>query len=348
MATAKRYIFIAKLLVILFAIAFIYRQIYQHEKEFLAKIIQAFYQTNNVLYILACLLLVFANWGLESYKWQKMIAKVERISFIHAFKAVLSGVTVSIFTPNRVGEFGGRVVYLDRSDWIKGALISSLCGFAQLLITIALGIGGFLFYFPIYFEINTYLYFLIAFISLAFLVLLVFMFLNISIFESAIEKFNLYLFKQVKIKWLKQVNNYLKVFSYYSLQELIYLLFISLLRYLVFSIQFWLMLKIFGIPLSLLTGLVLISVVFFCMTIIPTFAITEIGVRTSVAVFIIGSYYLHQNHPLIPIEAINEANPDFSPAVVASSFSLWLINLALPALIGAFFILRLRFNKWKK
>lgn len=343
MAIAKRYIFIVKLLIILFAIVSIYKQIYRHEEELLAKIIQAFYLTDNTFYITACFVLVFANWGIESYKWQKMIAKVESISFINACKAVLSGVTVSIFTPNRVGEFGGRVVYLDRSDWIKGALISSLCALAQLIIIIPLGILGLLFFLPAYFDINTYLYLLIAFISLAFIILLVLMFLNISLFESAIEKFNLKLFKQIKIKWIKKINHYLKVFSYYTLQELIYLLLICFMRYMVFSVQFWFMLKIFGITLPLFTGLALISVIFFAMTIIPTFAITEIGVRTSVAVFIIGSYM----HPLIPIEQLNTIAPGFSPSVIASSFSLWLINLALPALIGSFFILRLRFNKQK-
>lgn len=340
MAAIKKYIFIIKLLVVAFAIVFIYQQIYKHEDYLFRKIIWAFSETNNKIYLLTCLALVFVNWGLEAYKWQRTIAKVEQISFGSAFQAVLSGVTTSIFTPNRVGEFGGRMVYLDRNHWIKAALISVLCGSAQLLVTIIVGLCGFLFFFPTYFEINTYLYLLITFICSSLLVLLLFMYFNISLFETSIEKFNLSLSK--KVKWAKKINRSIEVFSYYNFLELLHLLIVSLIRYLVFSIQFWFMLKIFGIELEFVTGLVLISVVFFCMTIIPTFALTEVGVRTSVAVFIIGSYYLHKQHPHIPFEELDKVNPDFGVSVIVSSFSLWLINLAFPALMGAFFILRLR------
>ncbi len=347
MSAIKKYIFLTKLAVISLAFIFIYKQIYHHQESFSNQLIQALAKANNVNNLIICLVLVFINWGLEAFKWQMMIAKVEQISFVNAFKAVLSGVTTSIFTPNRVGEFGGRIVYLDRADWIKASLISVLTGIGQLLITIIVGICGFLFFFPTYFAINTYLYLLIAFISSTLLVSLLFMFLNIAILESIVMKFNIFLIDKMHIKWLKKMNDYIEVFSYYNLRELANLLSISFIRYIVFSIQFWLMLKIFGIPLEFASGMVLISVVFFCMTIIPTFAITEVGVRTSVAVFIIGSYYLNQNFPLTPIENLDTVNPGFSTAVILSSFSLWLINLALPALIGSFFILRLRLKNFK-
>ena len=347
MSAIKKYIFLTKLAVISFAFVFIYKQIYHHQENFYTKIAQAFEQSNSITNLIICLLLVFINWGIEAYKWKMMIAKVEQISFANAFKAVLSGVTTSIFTPNRVGEFGGRIIYLENADWIRASLISILSGISQLLITLVVGICGFLFFFPTYFEIDTYLYLLIAFISSAFMVLLLFLFLNISVLESITKKFNFFLFEKLHIKWLKKIDEYIAVFTYYNLNELIKLLLISFLRYIVFSIQFWLMLKVFGVELEFVSGIVLISVVFFCMTIIPTFAISEVGVRTSVAVFIIGSYYLHQNYPLTSIENLDSVNPDFSAAVIVSSFSLWLINLALPALIGSFFILRLRLKNFK-
>src|SRR4051812_35975755 len=66
----------------------------------------------NSPYFLAAILFVFLNWGIEAVKWRYMIRKMEDISYGMAIKSILSGVTISIFTPNRVGEFAGRVFYL--------------------------------------------------------------------------------------------------------------------------------------------------------------------------------------------------------------------------------------------
>ena len=65
------------------------------------------------------IILVFANWGLEARKWQVILKKLERISFFTAFKAVLSGLTLSLNTPNRIGEYGGRILYVKDGNRIK-------------------------------------------------------------------------------------------------------------------------------------------------------------------------------------------------------------------------------------
>ena len=61
-------------------------------------------------------------------------------------KAVFLGITVSIFTPNRIGEFGGRIFCLKSADRIKGVIITILGNVAQLLVTIIFGSIAFLFY----------------------------------------------------------------------------------------------------------------------------------------------------------------------------------------------------------
>ena len=52
------------------------------------------------------------NWSIEAIKWRLLIKKMQPITFIEALKGVLSGVAVGTFTPNRIGEFGGRILYL--------------------------------------------------------------------------------------------------------------------------------------------------------------------------------------------------------------------------------------------
>ena len=53
--------------------------------------------------------MMFLNWLVEALKWRYMISKIENISIMTAYRAVLTGITVSTFTPNRIGEYGGRV-----------------------------------------------------------------------------------------------------------------------------------------------------------------------------------------------------------------------------------------------
>ena len=56
--------------------------------------------------------LVFINWGFEARKWQLLVKPIQRMDFLTAYKSVLSGVTLSINTPNRIGEYGGRILYI--------------------------------------------------------------------------------------------------------------------------------------------------------------------------------------------------------------------------------------------
>ena len=58
----------------------------------------------------AVILLMFINWAIEAFKWKLAIRAIQQVSFTKAFRAVLSGVSFSVSTPNRMGE------YLDRKS----------------------------------------------------------------------------------------------------------------------------------------------------------------------------------------------------------------------------------------
>jgi hypothetical protein len=98
---------------------------------------------------------------------------------------------------------------------------------------------------------------------------------------------------------------------------------ISVLRYLVFSTQFFLLLYAFGIRAEIPEVFSAIALTFFATTVIPTFALSEIGIRGSVSVIFLGMYSTD------------------TAAILASSFLLWIINIALPALTGIVFVLQL-------
>ncbi len=291
--------------------------------------------------IIVVFILMLLNWGIEALKWCIMIRKIERISWIRSFEAVLSGVAISSFTPNRVGDYFGRVFILERGNRIEGVLITFLGSMSQLLVTFVLGTSSIFLLFMeyhaellLYFSIpgHLYAYFLwgggILILGLNILVIL--LFLNISLLSS--------LAGRLKGKLLEKLTSYIHILSVYSLDELISIIFLSLFRFVVFSFQMFLLLKIFSVDLPFFHAMIIIAVTFFVMTIIPTITITELGIRGSVALFLIGMYFGGSD---IAPQSINLG-------IIAASTSLWIINLTIPALIGAIFVLNLKFFRKPK
>src|SRR5687768_6738299 len=57
-------------------------------------------------HILVVLILMPFNWYLETLKWYGFLSVHARVRFSTAYKAVISGIALSLFTPNRIGEYG--------------------------------------------------------------------------------------------------------------------------------------------------------------------------------------------------------------------------------------------------
>ena len=279
-------------------------------------------------------LLMIVNWGIESIKWQYLIGKVEKISFIKSFEAVLAGISVSVFTPNRIGEWFGRVFILKKVNPWKGVFITMIGSFSQLLTTFVVGSISFLFYFPIYFKnadfYSLYLYYGIILVVLGINFALILIFLNISVLPSFVNKI-------IKERFVK-ARKYFSVISDYSPGELLTVFIFSLLRYCVFSLQFYLFLMLFSVEIPLFHGLMIISLVFFIMTAIPTITLIELGIRGAISVYFISLYFT----------TFGEYSEMIKFGIFASSFALWIVNLALPALIGTIFVFRLKFFRRRK
>ncbi|MBN3035334.1 MAG: flippase-like domain-containing protein [Bacteroidales bacterium] len=327
----RTYNFIIRSAIILTTYGFIYKQIFH--KRRLDDVISLIgdLMHNPEIYILSAwvISLMIVNWGVESLKWQFLISKIEKVPFRRSFAAVLSGVSVSVFTPNRVGEYFGRVFILEKANPWKGVFITIIGSMSQLLITIIAGSLSFLFYFPLYFShSNIYSHYLLAGLILLVLfivVSLVLIFVNVSVLPRIVGRF-------IKQKFAR-IYQYFSVISYYTSFELGTVLLLSFLRYCIFALQFYLLLLLFSVEIPLFHGLLLISIVFFVMTAIPTVTLAELGIRGSVSLYFIGNYFIHFG---ILTDRLNMG-------IVSAASALWLINLAIPALMGTFFVYRLKF-----
>jgi hypothetical protein len=117
------------------------------------------------------------------------------------------------------------------------------------------------------------------------------------------------------------------VFSFYTRNELLQVLILSFLRYLIFIVQYVLLLHFFGIELSITQSVYCIITTLCAQSFIPSFLLVEIGMRGASALFF---FTLFTNNV---------------GGVLLSAYSLWIINLMLPALFGLWVILKLRFTK---
>lgn len=273
------------------------------------------FSKENRWYTLLLLLLMIANWSVEAVKWKRLIEPLEKISFNQSLKGVLAGVTISIFTPNRIGEFAGRVFFLKQSDKIQATIMSLIGSIAQLLVTIVAGIVAFYIlekkYYD-FFQVETFVP-----VNLLFLIIL---------FVIALTTIAIYLLlkKQPQSEKFKKYFDTIKLHSKKSLNTVLNL---SILRYIIFSIQYYLALKIFGINGGVMIVFSLIALTFFVTSAIPTFALTEIAVRTGVAIYFFGTI------------------SDSHASILAASLFLWLINLAIPSILGSLFVHKLNFFK---
>lgn len=279
--------------------------------------------------LLLVIFMMFVNWGLEAYKWKYLIGKVEKISFFKAFQAVLTGISISSFIPNRVGEFFGRVYILKTASRIESILITVVGSMSQLLITVLAGSIALLIFVPQYLSgagfSHGYLYYTLIALVAALDFLLLALFFKLSFLTTLKER--------ILQNGLKRFRKFFRVFAFYHNREIGTVILLSFGRYLVFSTQFYLLLFMFDVRVPYFNALVLIALIYFIMAIIPTIALTELGIRGSVALYIFGLYFGQFLH-------IAEK---YNIGIFAASTLLWMINLGIPALFGTIFVFRLQF-----
>lgn len=264
------------------------------------------------------LIAMLANWTLEAYKWRVLIHSIEDLSLWRSLRAVLSGVTIAFFTPNRVGEYGGRVFHLNKADRIDAVLLTVVGSYAQLTVTIIAGLMALAFYLPAHEgtgPLSSWQYGFVALGLFALCGFLVLLFLNTGLLASVLRK----------LKLPKTLLRHIKVLEVHRPQSLVRVLAASAARYAIFTAQFFLLLRVFSVDVGYADAMMMIAMTYFVMTGIPTIAITEVVTRGSVAV-----YFLSQVS-------------DNVSGIVSASSVLWLINLVIPALFGVVTIFGLRF-----
>tara|TARA_B100000674_G_scaffold247524_1_gene204051 strand:+ start:3512 stop:4489 length:978 start_codon:yes stop_codon:yes gene_type:complete len=314
--------FILKISIVFFSVYFLYVQFLLKVEDAHIKNFSVFNTIKSNLFSFSLVFfMMFINWIIEAFKWKILIKKIEDISIWTSIRAVFSGITVSTFTPNRVGEYGGRIFCLLKADRIQSILITVIGSIGQLITTVFFGLFGFLFlpnYLPEILDYNFFHFvpYKLCVICVCVLNLyLVFTFLKTSYLTKLLSHF----------KFLNRFKEYINVFSFYSVKELLHVFLLSNFRYLVFTTQFFILLNTFDEDILYFDAIPLITIMLLIVSIIPTIVFTELSVRGSVAVFLFG---------MITSNTV---------AVFSATFIMWIINFVFPALIGTVFVFSLKF-----
>jgi uncharacterized membrane protein YbhN (UPF0104 family) len=292
---------ILKWLIFLSTIAFIVARI-KHDTVQIENIAQH----PDYAYIIFCVVLAPINWLLESVKWKKLTSKIETLSLLESLKSVTAGVATSILTPNRIGEFGGRILAFSPENRVQATINSFVGSFSQLIVTYIFGILSLYFYINLLskqlFENKTVLFLVLGVV----IIICLFVYFNsykILMMNKKITWLDKLLKGRLEPKALQDVN----LFPIFAL---------SVLRYIVFSFQFVLILKAFGTTGSYASLFSIVAFTFFAANFLPSLAFSEPGIKSSILILIIGT-----------------AAPS-SVAIVFSTLSLWIINIVTPALFG--------------
>lgn len=309
-----------KLIVTVSSIAYIVFSL-QKEELTLRNALLSFEREHWILLITAALLLPL-NLGLEALKWrQVLLSFYPALSFSKALQAVLAGISTGIFTPNRVGEYVGRILYLEAGHRVEAILLTFVNRVYHMVVALCLATFSLWYALKYYrrelsqmIQLPTsdipYLGILLIIFCIAlFLALLFLRELRHRILPSTIQ--NKWMLKLAVATRYLDTPTLLKLFGW------------SILRYLTFSLQYLILLWAFGYTGGYMQALIMIWLVFLIKSLIPFMSLAEIGLRESVALFVMGIFGLN------------------AWTIVSATFVLYLINIIFPAFIGLWYVYKI-------
>lgn len=266
-------------------------------------------------YLTLAVLLMPINWMLETAKWRTLLMHNWPASWWTTFKAVLAGISVSLATPNRIGEYGGRALLAPANQTVNVIFTSIVGSFCQWLVFLGCGWPALCLTLGDYYEWSEGVIWSIGSSLPLVLLILLLLLKHETLRRSIINDIK-------RNRWLRWLRRKIKGREPIAFKQFLRALFLGLLRFWVYSFQFLLLLWFFGFPLGFGQGVQGVFSIYLIQAGIPLPPGFSVITRSELALLVWG-------------------NIDFDPlAVVSATFSLYLINLLLPAVLGAVLIVR--------
>lgn len=307
---------ILKVAILLLAFGFIFQKLNHNQNianfKSLVKTINPF---NLWLVIITLFLLMLLNWFLESLKWRYLVERIERISTWKAIESVFCGLTWAVFTPNRIGEYGGRVFFLSPRKRIMGIISMSVGAIGQMVVTNILGSIALLWFISRFMELNVMLFYALVFLVFIFCSFFLLFYFNIRVVDGLLARVN----------FIKPYRKFFRILSRYKKKQLFRVIIYCLSRFFVFTTQYYLIIHLLIPEIAVFDIVMMVFILFFIQSSLPSLDLLDVGVRSMTATYFFA---------FITTQEI---------AIMAATASIWMINLIIPAILGSFFVLKLNF-----
>lgn len=315
-ASKKIFSYLLKAIVLVLAGIFIYHRVSNNDnlRQF-KNLITHISHSQVIITMSFVILLMVVNWVLESFKWQYLTRKLVKITAWEAIEAVFCGLTWAIFTPNRIGEYGGRVLFLPNRKRIHGVFAMAVGSFGQNVITNVLGLIALMWFAFTYHPINLWLATGLSVGAIGFIVLILVFYFHIRWLVTLLNK----------IRFLKKYHRFFDIIGRYRFRELLNIMWFCLSRFFVFSFQYYLVIHLLMPQIPVFPMMMMVFILFFIQSALPSLDLLDVGVRSMTA----SAFFVYIT--------------DQKLAVIAAVSSIWLINLIIPAILGSVFVLKLKF-----
>jgi len=281
--------------------------------ELSTQLLSWLHQPLIIFVLLASFFLMPINWGIESYKWKLITQQVESIPYTTALKSVFMGICLGNIAPGRAMEFLGKIYFFKSENKPSVTILHFINGMFQMLITVLVGISAIVYKFQLVHSSAQLGYSIIIF-GIVLIIFFCLAILNVSTIQRKL-KF---------IKWFKFSDSTQQLS--FSKMLLLKLVVLSMLRYFVFSLQFYLVYRVLSLPMPVMQIASSIAVYFMLTSLIPMISFIEPAIRAAIALFV-----------------FNQVNDSYI-SVVLSATLLWFINVVLPSIIGYLIILKAKIN----
>jgi hypothetical protein len=286
----------------------IYIQVIQQLKKI---DVNTLWQTGPSVYLWLVIVLMPVNLALEAGKWQLLAGSAQRLNYRDAFFSYLAGIAFSIVTPNRIGEYPGRLLYLRRKNTFRLVSVSILGAVSQLLTLFIYGSAGLIYYCLHYPGI----------VEFTVLIICVLVTWGVTVIYWRFEKWAPYI---EKIKWLRKYHIYGKLLRRFTPKEQLTILFISLIRYAIYTAQYLFLLQWLNVIVPPVEGFFMSALFFWIIAVIPSITLVELGERGAVGLYLF--HHFSEN----------------TIGILSATVGIWCINLILPSIIGSILLFRMR------
>jgi hypothetical protein len=270
--------------------------------------------THGWMFAGASLMLMMLNWGVEALKWRQLVNHLMPIGFAKAMLGVLAGVSFTMITPNRMGEFLGRVLYMPDGSRIKAAALTAMGSLSQLIVTLLAGVCGIWYLQRVIDSSHQWPPMLTSVLLMG---------TCLALLVALLLYFNIGQLIRLLEKWpaVSKYVSFTRAIGEINRWELLKILGLSALRYLVFLAQYWLIFSVFNITIGWVELIAATATLFLLIAIVPTISLAELGIRGKISLYVFGLFSTDQLGLLV------------------ASGSIWLINIILPAVAGSLIML---------